>query len=67
MTNGGEREGGAQAAFMEALHAREGLRRAVLQKIVVDKKLRGCTFEIVTDAAYTPDDERAYSAAASAS
>ena len=66
MTNGGEREGGAQAAFMEALHAREGLRRTVLQKIVVDKKLRGCTFEIVTDAAYTPDDERAAAAAARA-
>ena len=68
MAMGGEREEDKkpQAAFLEALHAREGLRRAVLQRIVVDTKLRGCTFEIVTDTAYTPEDERAAAAAARA-
>ena len=38
--------------FLAALHKLDGLRHAVLQKIVVDTKLRGCTFEIVTDQAY---------------
>ena len=51
-----------ESEFLAALREREGLRRAVLQKIVIDTKLRGCTFEIVTDRAYSSEDERAASA-----
>ena len=48
--------------FLAALHKLDGLRHAVLQKIVVDTKLRSCTFEIVTDQAYSTADERAAAA-----
>ena len=58
----GLKEAMTESEFLAALREREGLRRAVLQKIVIDTKLRGCTFEIVTDRAYSSEDERAASA-----
>ena len=43
--------------FLEKLHGRENFKRAVLSKIVVDRGARSCEFSIVTDSAYTPEDE----------
>ena len=42
---------------MERLHGRENFGRAVLNKIEIDKDKRRCEFTLVTDAAYTPEDE----------
>ncbi len=47
-----------QAEFLEKLHGRESFRRAVLNKIVLDRSDRTCEFVLVTDESYTPDDER---------
>ena len=43
--------------FLERLHGRENFGRAVLNKIEIDKDKRRCEFTLVTDAAYTPEDE----------
>ena len=44
--------------FLARIHERENLKRAVLNKIVLDKENRRCEFSLVTDLAYTPDDEK---------
>lgn len=44
---------------MARLHENEGLRRAVLSEINIDPHSRSCSFEIVTDTAYSDEDERA--------
>lgn len=43
--------------FLERIHEREGLKHAVLNKIVVDRANRLCEFTLITDLAYTPEDE----------
>lgn len=43
--------------FLNNLRLRENFKRAVLNKIVIDRRLRSARFVIVTDRAFTPQDE----------
>ena len=43
--------------FLTNLRSRENFRRAVLSKITIDKRTRGARFCIVTDTAFTAQDE----------
>ena len=51
-----------QTEFLARLHENEGLSRAVLRGIDIDARSRACTFDIVTDSAYSEEDERAAAA-----
>lgn len=50
-----------QSEFLAQLHEREGLKRAVLNRITVDESARECTFWLVTDTAYSAEDAEAVS------
>ena len=52
--------------FLARVRGSEGLRRAVLRAVEVDRAAKTCLFELVTDTAYTEEDERAAQAAAQA-
>ena len=52
--------------FLARVRGSEGLRRAVLRAVDVDRAAKTCLFELVTDTAYTEEDERAAQAAAQA-
>lgn len=43
--------------FLERVREKENLSRAVLNKIVVDRSARRCEFTLITDRAYTQEDE----------
>lgn len=46
-----------KSEFLEKLRTRENFARAVLHKISIDRQAKRCEFFIVTDRAYTPEDE----------
>lgn len=46
-----------KAEFLEKLRTRENFARAVLHKITIDREGKRCVFSVVTDCAYTPEDE----------
>lgn len=48
-----------QAQFLEQIRAADGLKHAVLHHISIDRAAKECEFELITDTAYTAEDERA--------
>lgn len=48
-----------QEEFLERLRESEGFHRAVLNKIVIDSSAKQCEFYVVTDHAYTSEEESA--------
>lgn len=46
-----------QEEFLSRVHEREGLKHAVLNKITLDKRARRCIFTLITDLAYSKEDE----------
>ncbi len=48
-----------QAEFLKKIRDLEGLKSAVLRKIVINTRKKTCVFEVITDRPYTPQDERA--------
>lgn len=44
--------------FLARIRSGEGLKRAVLNKIIVNRREQSCEFDVVTDLSYTEEDER---------
>ena len=46
-----------QEEFLSRVHALEGLKHAVLNKITLDRRTRRCIFTLITDLPYSQEDE----------
>ena len=48
-----------QEEFLGQIRSADGLRRAVLRTVEIDRSARECVFDLVTDTPYTAEDEQA--------
>ena len=48
-----------QEEFLGQIRSADGLRRAVLRAVEIDRSARECVFDLVTDTPYTAEDEQA--------
>ena len=45
-----------QEEFLGQIRSADGLRRAVLRAVEIDRSARECVFDLVTDTPYTAED-----------